>query len=186
MLTAAVVLFVVGWLPVFALRSERFSARRAVAAPDERRAIWNAVAAVAVHVTLAEVALTDPGRPPPAPAGVAIGMSIFLVGLGFWGLARHTLVATGRRLDPSAPPPALVTSGPFAIVRHPLALGMVILALGPAVAAGRPLVWVSFATVVVALGRRCLQDERELDATFGDAYARYAAAVPSRLVPFVW
>lgn len=184
MLTAAVVLFVVGWIPVFLLRSERFAARRAIATPDERRAMWNAVAAVAVHVTLAELALVESGAEE-APR-LVIGILVFLVGLVFWALARHTLVATGGLLDPAAPPPTLVTTGAFAVVRHPLALGMVILALGPAVAAATMLTWVSFATVVVALGRRCLQDEDELRTTFGSAYERYATATASRLLPFVW
>jgi protein-S-isoprenylcysteine O-methyltransferase Ste14 len=186
LLIAAVVLFAVGWVPVFLLRSERFSERRAVASPDERRAMVNAVAAVGVHVTLTELALTDPGAgPSPAPR-LVIGMLVFLVGLAFWALARGTLVAVGRVLDPTAPPPTLVTTGPFAVVRHPLALGMVILALGPAVAAARPLTWVSFVVVVVTLGRRCLQDEAELSETFGHAYERYTERTPSRLVPFVW
>src|SRR5687767_7426168 len=130
MLTAAVVLFALGWIPVFVLRSERFSERRAVASPEERRAMLNAVFAVAVHVTLAELALTSSGAPVPT-VRVVIGMLVFLVGLAFWALARGTLVAVGRVLDPAEPPPTLVTTGAFAVVRHPLALGMVILALGP-------------------------------------------------------
>jgi protein-S-isoprenylcysteine O-methyltransferase Ste14 len=186
MLTAAVVLFAVGWVPVFLLRSERFSERRAVASPDERRAMLNAIAAVGVHVTLAELTLTDPGAGPIPATRLVIAMLVFLVGLAFWALARSTLVAVGRVLDPTAPPPTLVTSGAFAVVRHPLALGMVILALGPAVAAARPLTWVSFVVVVVAMGRRCLQDEDELQETFGAEYARYAETTTSRLVPLVW
>ncbi len=186
MLTAAVVLFALGWLPVFLLRSERFAERRTVASPDERRAMLNAVAAVGVHVTLAELTLTDSGAGPVPAARLLIGMLVFVVGLAFWSLARHTLVAVGHVLDPAAPPPTLVTTGPFAVVRHPLALGMAILALGPAVAAARPLTWVSFVVVVVALGRRCLQDEEELHATFGADYERYAETTPSRLLPFVW
>ena len=186
MLTAAVVLFALGWVPVFLLRSERFSERRAVASPDERRAMLNAVAAVAVHVFLAELTLTDSGAGSIPAMRLAIGMSVFLVGLAFWILARSTLVSVGRMLDPTGPPPTLVTTGAFAIVRHPLALGIVILALGPAVAAARPLTWVSFVVVVLALGRRCLQDEEELHATFRAEYARYAATTTSRLLLFVW
>jgi protein-S-isoprenylcysteine O-methyltransferase Ste14 len=190
--TLARVLFVVGWLPVFVLRSERFHARRAAASVEERRAMWNAAFAIAAHVTLAEVALHDAWRAPEAAAldgsalRLVIGMLVFLVGLAFWTLARHTLVAYGRLLDPAVPPPTLVTHGPFAVVRHPLALGMVILALGPAVATATPLTWTSFAVVVVAMARRCVQDEQELYATFGDAYASYAATTTSRLIPFVW
>ncbi len=184
--TAALVLFAAGWLPVFVLRSERFAERRAHAEPDERRAMWNAVLAVAVHVTLAELALVA-AAPGALPASrLVIGMLIFAVGLAFWMLARHTLVAYGRLIDPALPPPVLVTHGPFAIVRHPLALGVVILALGPAVAAATPLTWVGFVAVVVALARRCLQDESELRVTFGGAHDDYAATTTSRLIPFVW
>ena len=183
--TITIVIFTLGWIPVFVLRSERFRERRAVASPDERRAMWNAAAAVTVHVTLSEIALTFPSAETPA-LRLALGLAIFAVGLAFWALARHTLVAYGRMLDPSSAPPLLVTSGPFAVVRHPLALGMVILALGPAVAAATTLTWASFATVVVALGRRCRQDEDELHETFGAAYARYADVTTARLVPFLW
>ena len=184
--TAAVALFAAGWMPVFLLRSERFRDRHRHAEPDERRAMWNAVLAVAVHVTLAELAIVD-AAPDTLPAfRLVLGMLVFLVGLAFWTLGRQTLVAYGRLLDPALPPPALVTHGPFAVVRHPLALGMVILALGPAVAATTPLTWVSFTTVIVTMARRCLQDETELRATFGVAYDAYADATPSRMIPFAW
>ena len=182
---AAITLFAAGWIPVFLLRSERFSERRAHAAPDERRAMWNALLAVAVHVTLAELALHDVAGSAEPTARLVIGMLVFLVGLAFWMLGRHTLVGYGRLLDPASPPAILVTHGPFAIVRHPLTLGMVILALGPAVAAATPLTWGSFAAVVVALARRCVQDEPDLHARFGAAYEDYAATT-KRLVPFVW
>ena len=181
---AAVVVFALGWIPVFVLRSERFTERRAVAGDGERRAMMNAVLAVTVHVVLCELALRDTDPPTPA-VRLVTGVLVFVVGLAFWLLARRTLVAYGRVLDPAAPPPELVTTGPFAIVRHPLALGVVIMALGPALAAATGLTWASFAAVVVAMARRCWDDERELAAVFGDAYARYAATTP-RLIPFVW
>ncbi|MCC6847560.1 MAG: hypothetical protein IT294_03595 [Deltaproteobacteria bacterium] len=184
--TAALALFAVGWLPVFALRSERFRERRRRAGPDERRAMWNAVLAISVHVTLAELALAR-AEPAALPAArLVTAMLVFVVGLAFWTLGRHTLVGRGRFLDPSTPPPALVTHGPFAVVRHPLALGTVILALGPALAAATPLTWVSFAAAVIAMARRCLQDEAELRAVFGGAWEDYAAATTHRMLPFVW
>ena len=99
---AAITLFAAGWIPVFLLRSERFSERRAHAAPDERRAMWNALLAVAVHVTLAELALHDVAGSPVPTSRLVIGMLVFLVGLAFWMLGRHTLVGYGRLLDPAS------------------------------------------------------------------------------------
>ncbi len=184
--TLALALFSAGWIPVFVLRSERFSERRAVASVDERRAMLNNALAITVHVTLCELALHEAAPAMLPPLRVVIGMLVFLVGLAFWVLARHTLVAYGRLLDPAVPPPALVTQGPFAIVRHPLALGMVILALGPAVAAATPLTWVSFVVAVVALARRCLLEEDDLRTTFGAGYTAYAEVTAHRLIPFLW
>ena len=181
---AAVLVFAAGWIPVFLLRSERFTERRAVATDGERRAMLNAVLAVTVHVALSELALRSADVPPPTPR-LVIGALVFVVGLAFWLLARRTLVAYGRMLDPAEAPRDLVTTGPFALVRHPLALGVVIMALGPALAAATGLTWTSFAAVVVAMARRCWDDERELAATFGEAYERYAATT-ARLIPFVW
>ncbi len=180
----AVALFALGWIPVFALRSERFGERRAVADESERRAMWNAVGAVTVHVVLCELALRN-ADPPPPPLRLLIAELVFAIGLAFWLVARRALVEYGRMLDPAETPRHLVTTGPFAIVRHPLALGTVIMALGPALAAASGLTWASFAAVVVAMARRCYDDELELYATFGDAYERYAAATP-RLLPFLW
>jgi protein-S-isoprenylcysteine O-methyltransferase Ste14 len=182
--TVASAVFALGWIPVFLLRSERFGERRAVASDRERRSMMNAVLAVTVHVVLCELALRADGPPPPA-ARLGIGVSIFAVGLAFWLLARRTLVAYGRLLDPAEAPRSLVTTGPFAIVRHPLALGVVILALGPAVAASTGLTWASLAAVGAAMARRCWDDEQELYATFGAVYERYAASTP-RLIPFLW
>ena len=183
--TLAVLLFAVAWIPVVLLRDGRSPQRRTEPAPDERRSAWNAALAVVVHVTLAALALRDAGADA-APVRLVTGILVALVGLAFWTLAWQALAADGLRRDPTAPTPALVTHGPFAIVRHPLALGMAILALGPAVAAATALTWASFAAVVAALARRAMQDEVELRATFGTAYATYAEATRNRLIPFVW
>jgi protein-S-isoprenylcysteine O-methyltransferase Ste14 len=182
--TVALIVFAAGWLPVFLLRSERFGERRAVANENERRSMWNALAAVTVHVVLSQLALRSADVPPPT-LRLVIGVLTFATGFAFWLLARRALVDYGHMLDPSAPPPTLVTTGPFAIVRHPLALGIVIMALGPALAAATALTWASFAVVVVAMARRCHEDEQQLYAIFGDAYERYAESTP-QLIPFVW
>jgi len=185
MRAAALALFVLGWVPVFVLRSERFSERRAAEGADVVRWMWITALVVTLHVTLVEVVLTMPGPFTPAGPRVAAGMMVFALGLVIWTLGRRALVDFSRRLDPASTPSALVTTGPFALVRHPLAFGMILLALGPAFAAGTAATWVTFAAVVGALVQRCRQDEHELHAVFGNAYARYAART-ARLVPFVW
>ncbi len=77
----------------------------------------------------------------------------------------------------------LVTSGPYAIVRHPIYTGM----LGMLVATGIALSawWVVLAATAVFLAGtlvRTRAEERLLRATFGEKFDRYAAAVPA-LIP---
>jgi protein-S-isoprenylcysteine O-methyltransferase Ste14 len=77
---------------------------------------------------------------------------------------------------------ALVTRGPYAIVRHPMVAAFVLLALGLAIA------WDSWVTVGFALiyavpfWMHTAIEEQMLEAHFGDAWRDYRARVP-RLLP---
>jgi protein-S-isoprenylcysteine O-methyltransferase Ste14 len=182
----ALALFALGWLPVFRYRSEHVQEALAAAAPGMRRWIPLTIAAVSLHVTLCEVLLTWQALGTRAASGarVAIGCAVFVAGLAWWAWARGRLGPFDRPLDPASPPAALIVRGPFAVVRHPLALGTLVAALGPALAVGS-LAWLSFAAVALCLAERCKQDEVGLHAAFGAAYDAYAART-RRLVPFLW
>jgi protein-S-isoprenylcysteine O-methyltransferase Ste14 len=79
----------------------------------------------------------------------------------------------------------LVRSGPFAIVRHPIYLALLLYLLAMAVAFGH------FAQLLVAVPVYCAgtivrirEEEKLLRAQFGDAHARYVREVPA-FIPFV-
>ncbi len=106
-----------------------------------------------------------------AAAGVALHLHARRV-LGRWWSAPITV-----RADQD-----VVTAGPYAHVRHPLYLAILLLTLGTVLA--HP----SAATACVALGLamgvaiKIPMEERALRATLGERYARYADRVPA-LVP---
>lgn len=81
---------------------------------------------------------------------------------------------------------ALVTTGPFRWVRHPIyvALALVVIALALALGHGIRLV-VALPLYAAGTWARVRSEERLLRATFGAAYADYAARVP-RFVPGVF
>jgi protein-S-isoprenylcysteine O-methyltransferase Ste14 len=122
---------------------------------------------------------------------MALGALIGLVGLAW--LAWAWLELGWRRwLDTGDAPhhsalPALVLYGPFAHVRHPQAVGLLLVLLAEAVRWDRTGMWVVAmitAVVVVSLAQR---DERRLEARFGEAYRRYQRAVPMLLpLPRFW
>ncbi len=83
----------------------------------------------------------------------------------------------------------LATTGPYAHTRNPLYLGSFLLGIGFTVAAGRPIVLGgAFAALFLGIYLPVMRVEAgTLAQLFGDAYARYAKAVPlflPRLTPF--
>src|SRR4029450_10994763 len=82
-----------------------------------------------------------------------------------WTLAPVAHEATG-----------LVTTGPYRLVRHPIYLGLSMLALGQAVAFAS---WPPFLVLLAGIVPRCVwraaAEEKVLTATFGQRYALYQA-----------
>ena len=83
----------------------------------------------------------------------------------------------------------LATTGPYAYTRNPLYLGSFFLGIGFTVAAGRPLLLgATFAALFLGIYLPVMRVEAAtLAPLFGDAYARYARAVPlffPRLTPY--
>jgi protein-S-isoprenylcysteine O-methyltransferase len=186
---ATLLLFTAGWIVVFCYRSEEQRTKLSAASAAERLWIPLTTLVISLHVSLAQLLITLPllGVLPAASARqrLALGLAVFAAGIAWWLWARRALGPLDRFVDTVSPPPRLLTDGPFALVRHPLALGTLVCTLGSAVAAASLATWLSFAACAVCLANRCLQDEAELWQVFGQAYRSYAART-ARLVPFVW
>ena len=78
---------------------------------------------------------------------------------------------------------ALIRSGPYACVRHPIYTGLLLALVGTALPAAEPAGLIGLALVVYSFLRKLRIEERFLGELFGAAYVRYRAAVPA-LVPF--
>lgn len=112
---------------------------------------------------------------------LAAGALIYLPGLAItlWGrlaLGRMYFVSTSLGAQLYADH-QLVRSGPFAIVRHPMYLGLI------AAAVGSLLLYQTWTTVAFAvfspiLLLRARREEQALSAVFGEAWQAYTAHVP--------
>jgi hypothetical protein len=76
-----------------------------------------------------------------------------------------------------APDHRLVTTGPFAIIRHPMYAGLMLAAIG-SVGLYRTWSTVLFVSQLPVLVIRAKREEELLARTFGEAWERYAARVP--------
>ena len=72
----------------------------------------------------------------------------------------------------------LATTGPYSYVRHPQYDGFILIMFGFLLLWPTILTLAMFPVLVWMYVRLARQEEREALATFGDAYARYAAEVP--------
>jgi protein-S-isoprenylcysteine O-methyltransferase Ste14 len=79
----------------------------------------------------------------------------------------------------------LATGGPFRFVRHPIYLGLDLLALGSAVWVPTPALWLSVILMVLGSDLRGRAEEKLLVTRFGEAYTSYMART-RRFLPGVY
>ena len=103
-------------------------------------------------------------------------LSYVLIGAGF------VLIATAWRvLFDAQQRGALATAGPYSYVRHPQYVGFILVLLGFLVQWPTLLTLTMFPVLTVMYVKLAKSEEREVLASFGDAYRRYMLAVPAFL-----
>ena len=118
-----------------------------------------------------------PGRRIVGAALIALGAAIVS-----WALFHFSSWHYRAEIEPGH---RLTVDGPFHFVRHPLYLGMNLLALGSAVWVPTPLVWSGFAVMLLGSDLRARSEEALLHRAFGPTYADYCTRT-KRFVPGVY
>ncbi len=120
----------------------------------------------------------------PSPALGWTAAAIVVVGIGFAIWARFTLGKNWSPRPSMKERHELVTSGPYAYVRHPIYTGMLFAVFGTALTGSY------FAILVLALASlvflsRIPREEKIMLDLFPSAYPAYQART-KRLIPFLW
>jgi protein-S-isoprenylcysteine O-methyltransferase Ste14 len=79
----------------------------------------------------------------------------------------------------------LATDGPFRIVRHPIYMGLNLLALGTALWVPTAIVWAAFVLMAIGSDLRARAEETLLKQAFGPSYREYCART-RRFVPGIY
>ena len=180
--TLRVAIIVIGhlmWLSTAALRALRGHREHRVV----RRASWFVESyPVLVWIPLVLATILFKGSVEIADGLQLAGVAFALAGALFaawamWSLGRSYGVRTdlfaGHRLK---------TDGPFALVRHPMYLGILVYHVGASLALESPTLLASTALAVLPYtAARIVAEERVLRAGFVDEYERYRARVPTLL-----
>ena len=146
------------------------------------------VAAIVLAVAAPLLALAGVSEPLPAldgPLSQVAGAALFVVGLTGTLLAQGAMGASWRIGVDERETTALVTDGPFALVRNPIFAAMLPTSLGLVLLVPNVAGVVGFAALFVALEVQTRAvEEPYLLATHGERYATYAAGA-GRFLPGV-
>lgn len=126
-------------------------------------------------------------RPRLWPTHLALGIAtdlIFLAGLAFAVWARVALGSNWSAEVAFKQDQELIQVGPYAIVRHPIYTGLLMMALATAVHYGRAAGMVLFVLLCFGAWLKSRQEEKLMTAHFPEAYRAYRRRVHA-LVPFV-
>ena len=113
-----------------------------------------------------------------------VGAMLTLAGLLFTVLARVHLGRNWSGTVTVKQDHALITSGPYRFVRHPIYTGLLLALAGTALARGEWRGVVAVALAFVAFWRKLRIEERWMREQFGEAYEEYRGRVAA-LIPFV-
>lgn len=119
----------------------------------------------------------------PLWAGLA-GQAAVLAGFCviIWVLKANSFASRTIQVEPGQ---RVVTTGPYAIVRHPMYAGMVLMLLAAALALGSYVALPVFAMLVPVLAFRVIHEERVLRRDL-PGYTEYCERTHFRLVPGLW
>jgi protein-S-isoprenylcysteine O-methyltransferase Ste14 len=112
------------------------------------------------------------------------GVGLVIVGLGFTAWARVHLGRFWSSVVTLKADHALIRTGPYALVRHPIYSGLLLALIGTAIVRGTAAAPLGLALMTLGVVLKIRQEERLLAEHFGDAYRAYHEQVPA-LVPRV-
>jgi protein-S-isoprenylcysteine O-methyltransferase Ste14 len=113
------------------------------------------------------------------------GCLLTLAGAALVLMSRAELGAAWSLVPTADQGTGLVTTGPYRLIRHPIYLGLSMLAMGDALAfSSWPAVVVVFSAIVPTFVWRAYAEEKLLTDIFGDRYARYRGQT-KMMIPYL-
>jgi protein-S-isoprenylcysteine O-methyltransferase Ste14 len=112
-----------------------------------------------------------------AEAGVVVGLAIV-----FWALKVNSFASRTIEVEAGQ---KVIDSGPYAIVRHPMYAGSLVMWLSMPLALGSYVAWLAFALLAPFYVIRLLHEEKFLEKEL-PGYREYCERTPFRLISYVW
>jgi protein-S-isoprenylcysteine O-methyltransferase Ste14 len=110
---------------------------------------------------------------PQKPAFAVAGLLLTMLGCAFAIWARLTLGSNWSSMPDVKQSHELVTTGPYALVRHPIYSGLLLALAGSVAASGVGGIVLVWALLAISYALKFRQEERLMMETFPDAYPEY-------------
>ena len=114
-----------------------------------------------------------------------LGAAVMVGGLLFAVWAREHLGSNWSRSVTIKQGHELITTGPYAVVRHPIYTGILAGFLGTAIALSEVRGYIAFVLIFLALWLKLRMEEQWMRSQFGETYATYAHQTAA-LVPYLF
>jgi protein-S-isoprenylcysteine O-methyltransferase Ste14 len=123
--------------------------------------------------------------PGPVPLAVVLAAQALAVAgywFVFWVMKTNAFASSTIQVEAGQ---SVIQSGPYALVRHPMYLGMITMSLASPLALGSYMALPVFALLVPVFIYRLVHEERTLRREL-EGYGEYCAHVTHRLIPHLW
>ena len=122
---------------------------------------------------------------PDGPLPFWLGAAVTIAGLLFAVWARVHLGRNWSRSVTIKQGHELITTGPYAVVRHPIYTGILVGFLGTAIALSQVRGLIAFALILLVFWIKLRMEEQWMRSQFGETYANYAQQT-AVLVPYLF
>ena len=165
------------------------SVKPAVRKQSAESRIFQSILTVAAFVLIfyrrLRLGLLDDSLIPQSKTADAIALVMTAAGIGFAIWARVYLGTNWSGAVTVKKYHTLIRSGPYSVVRHPIYTGLLLAALGGAIAFGHMRGFIGVLLLLVALRVKLQLEEQFMQEQFGAEYTSYKRDVKA-LVPFIW
>jgi protein-S-isoprenylcysteine O-methyltransferase Ste14 len=122
--------------------------------------------------------------PGPVPLAVVLAAQALAVAgwFVFWVMKTNAFASSTIQVEAGQ---SVIQSGPYALVRHPMYLGMITMSLASPLALGSYMALPVFALLLPVFIYRLIHEERTLRREL-EGYGEYCARVRHRLIPHLW
>jgi protein-S-isoprenylcysteine O-methyltransferase Ste14 len=141
--------------------------------------------AVLASLGVALAAVMNARSLPAQPMLVAAGVTLTAAGAALALVARLYLGKNWSAAATIKQDHEIIRSGPYGWVRHPIYTGMLLAAIGTAMAFGETRDLLALPLVIVGFWMKARSEERLLMSNFGDRYAAYRREVRGAIIPHV-